>query len=297
MEKTSHYLDMRQKLNYSRKRYGLLKKISVDILIMLVFITITLVVLLPLMITVFAAFKTPIQYGADFPLKPPTELVWDNFILVFTKGKMLLGLKNSLILVVMTILINSFLASMVAYVLARFDFKFKKSILFIFLLGMIVPGFVTEIARFGLIKNIGIYNTIYAPILIYAGTDLMQIYIYMQFINAIPRALDESAKIDGCSLFGIYFKIILPNIIPAMATLAILKTVDIMNDMYVPYLYMPSQKLRTLTTALMSFADARTGSVVEVSAGVIIVMIPTLILYLFFSKFIFKGIVAGAVKE
>lgn len=265
--------------------------------ILMTFIMITLVVMLPLLITLFSAFKTPLQFASEFPLKPPTTFFTDNFVLVFTKGKMLLGLKNSLLLVVMTILINSMLASMVAYVLARFEFGFKKILLFIFLIGMLIPGFVTEIARFGLIRDLGIYNTIFAPVIIYAGTDLMQIYIYLQFINAIPRALDESAKLDGCSLFGIYFRIILPNIIPAMATLAILKTVDIMNDMYVPYLYMPSQKLRTLTTALMGFADQRSGSIVEISAGVIIVMIPTLLLYLFFSKFIFKGIVAGAVKE
>jgi raffinose/stachyose/melibiose transport system permease protein len=274
-----------------------LKRIIFNSIIYLVFVLMCLIVLLPLCITLFASFKTTIQYGADFPLKLPSELMWDNYITVFKQGKMFLGLKNSLILVVLTVGINSILASMVAYVLSRFDFKFKKILLFIFLLGMIIPGFVTEIARFGIIKNLGIYNTLIAPVFIHAGTDLMQIYIYMQFINAIPHSLDESARMDGCSLFGIYFKIILPNIVPAMATLAILKTVDIMNDMYIPYLYMPSKNLRTLTTALMSFADARTGSVVQVSAGVIIVMIPTLLLYIFFSKFIFKGIVAGAVKE
>lgn len=283
--------------SFQTKRAGYLKKISTQVILTGVFVLISLIVLLPIAITVFAAFKTPIEFGQDFPLKPPSKLMWDNFILVFIKGKMLLGLKNSLILVTLTVLINSILASMVAFVLARFDFRFKKTLMFVFLLGMIIPGFVTEIARFGLIRDLGLYNTIFAPIAIYAGTDLMQIYIYMQFINAIPKTLDESAKLDGCSLFGIYFRIILPNIVPAMATLAILKTVDIMNDMYVPYLYMPSSKLRTLTTALMGFADQRSGSIVEISAGVIIVMIPTLLMYLFFSKFIFKGIVAGAVKE
>ncbi|GMQ63124.1 carbohydrate ABC transporter permease [Vallitalea maricola] len=283
--------------NMSKKRYGLAKKIAGNIIISVIFIVITLIVLTPLLITLFASFKTQVQVGTDFPLKPPTKLMWDNFVLVFTKGKILLGLKNSLILVVLTILINTILASMVAYVLARFQFRFKKVLLFIFLIGMLVPGFVTEIARFGIIRDLGLYNTIIAPVVIYAGTDLMQIYIYLQFINAIPVSLDESAKLDGCSLFGIYLRIILPNIIPAVATLAILKTVDIMNDMYVPYLYMPSDKLRTLTTSLMSFAGQRSGSIVELSAGVIIVMIPTLLLYIFFQKFIFKGIVAGAVKE
>lgn len=281
----------------SKNKRATIKTTGSNAVVLTIFLIISMFVLIPITITLFAAFKTPIDFGSDFPLKPPTKPTWDNFILVFTKGKMLLALKNSVTLVVITVLINTILASMVAYVLARFEFKLKKLLMFTFLLGMIIPGFITEIARFGIIRDLGLYNTIFAPIAIYAGTDLMQIYIYVQFINAIPKSLDESAKIDGCSLFGIYFRIILPNIIPAMATLAILKTVDIMNDMYIPYLYMPAAKLRTLTTALMGFADQRSGSVVEISAGVIIVMIPTFLLYLFFSKFIFKGIVAGAVKE
>lgn len=260
------------------------------------FIVVTAIVFVPIMITLFSAFKTPVQLGLDFPLKPPTNLNLENFRTVFKKGHMLLGFKNSMILVFATIIINTLLSSMVAYCVTRFEFRFKKVILLIFLIGMIVPGFVTEIARFGIIKNLGIYNTLLAPITIYAGTDLMQIYIYMQFIKQIPRSLDESARIDGCTYFGIYWKIIFPNIIPATATLAIIKSVDIMNDMYIPYLYMPSSKLRTMTTALMSFSNSQTGSVVEVSACVIVVMIPTIILYLIFQKYIFAGIVAGAVK-
>ena len=261
-----------------------------------VFVIITIIVICPICITLFAAFKNPIQIGSEFPLKPPTELNVDNFMMVFKKGNILLGFKNSMLLILITVFINTFLASMVAYCLTRFDFRLKKVVIFIFLMGMVVPGFVTEIARFGIIKNLGIYNTLLAPIIIYAGTDLMQIYIYTQFIKQIPLSLDESARIDGCTYFGIYWRIIFPNIIPATATLAIIKSVDIMNDMYIPYLYMPSPKLKTMTTALMRFADAKYGSMATVSAGVIVVMIPTIILYLIFQKYIFTGIVAGAVK-
>lgn len=262
----------------------------------IVFLVITILVICPILVTLFAAFKTPIQIGKEFPLQWPTTIYLDNFKTFFRKGNILLGFKNSMILIVFTVLINTFLASMVAYCLTRFNFRFKKIILFIFLLGMIVPGFVTEIARFGIIKNIGVYNTLLAPVIIYAGTDLMQIYIYTQFIKQIPISLDESARIDGCSYNGIFWKVIFPNILPATATLAIIKSVDIMNDMYIPYLYMPSTRLKTMTTALMRFADAKYGSMVTVSAGVIVVMIPTIVLYLIFQRYIFAGIVAGAVK-
>jgi raffinose/stachyose/melibiose transport system permease protein len=103
--------------------------------------------------------------------------------------------------------------------------------------------------------------------------------------------------IDGCTYFGIFFKIIFPLLLPATSTLTIIKAVDIMNDMYIPYLYMPSGKLRTMTTTLMDFSSARAGAWELLSAAIIIVMLPTVIIYLIFQKLIFAGIVAGAVKE
>ena len=259
---------------------------------------ITLIIFIPILITLFAAFKTPIQLGSEFPLKPPSNWFYlENFKTAFVKGKLLLGFKNSMFMVVVTLIINILLSSMTAYCITRFDFKIKKVLLFFFMVGMVVPGFVTEIARFSIIKDMGLYNKIWGPIAIYAATDLLQIYIYMQFMQQIPVSLDESARIDGCNYYGIFWRIIFPTVVPATATIAILKTIDILNDMYIPYLYMPSQKLRTMTTALMSFSNARTGSVVELSACIILVMIPTILLFLFFQKYVFAGIVDGAVKE
>ncbi len=103
--------------------------------------------------------------------------------------------------------------------------------------------------------------------------------------------------LDGCSYFGIFFRIIFPLLLPATATLGIIKAVDIMNDMYIPYLYMPSSKLRTMTTTLMDFSSSRAGSWEILSAAIIVVLIPTVFIYIVFQKFIFAGIVAGAVKE
>ncbi|GKX30863.1 sugar ABC transporter permease [Vallitalea longa] len=273
------------------------KKGIVEAIKLLFFLVITLIVFLPILVTIFAAFKTQFQIGSEFPLKPPTQFFWDNFKFVFEKGNVFTGLKNSLILVTVSVVINAILSTMIAYILSRFDFKLKKMYYLIFLMGMLVPGFVTEIARFGIISKVGIYDTLLAPIVIYIGTDLMQIYIYMQFMNQIPLSIDESAMIDGASYFTIYRKVIFPMVVPATATLGILKAVEVMNDMYIPYLYMPSEGKRTLTTMLMSFASQRSGAWPQLSAAVIIVMIPTVTLYIIFQKYIFDGIVAGAVKE
>jgi multiple sugar transport system permease protein len=274
------------------------RKISITtILCYVIMLAITVIVFLPIIITLFASFKTSSQIGVDFPLKMPSFSYIENYVTVFTKGKILLGLKNTVIIVLISLVLNTFLGSMTAFTLHRFDFRFKKVIMALFLVGMVVPTNVTEIARFPLLHSMGVYNTILAPVIIYAATDLMQIYIYTQFVEKISVSLDESAMLDGCSYFGIFFRIIFPLLLPATATLAIIKAVDIMNDMYIPYLYMPSSKLRTMTTTLMDFSSAMSGSWEVLSAAIIVVLIPTVLIYIVFQKFIFAGIVAGAVKE
>jgi raffinose/stachyose/melibiose transport system permease protein len=199
-------------------------------------------------------------------------------------------------LVIGTVVVNVILSSMVAYSLSRFEFKLKKVYFLFFSLAMLVPGFIAEITRFGIIGKLGLYDTLFAPMIIYISTDILQIYVYKQFIDQIPYSLDESARMDGCSYFTIYWKIIFPLILPATATLIILKSVDILNDMYTPYLYMPSAENVTLTTMLMNYVG-RSGSWAKLSAAIVLVMLPTIVMYLIFKKKILSGIVAGAVKE
>ena len=189
------------------------------------------------------------------------------------------------------------LGSVTAYCLQRFEFRFRRLVMGCFYLGMLVPTFVVEIARFKVIQSMGLYNTLGAPIIIYVASDLMQLYLYMQFVSKIPKALDESALIDGCGYFRIFYSIIFPLLAPATATVVILKIVNIVNDMYVPYLYMPKTKLKTLTTFLMNYAGAQQGSWPTLAAAIIVVLIPTVVLYLIFHKQITEGLSAGATKE
>ncbi len=104
-------------------------------------------------------------------------------------------------------------------------------------------------------------------------------------------------RLDGCGYYRIFSKIIFPLLAPATATLVIIKSVNIINDMYIPYLYMPSTRLKTLSTFLMSYASAQQGSWQILAAAIVVVMIPTLSIYIFFQKYIFEGVSAGAVKS
>ena len=242
----------------------------------LVSLAILAVILGPVFITFFTSVKTQAHMATVSPLALPplNELTWANYEKVLTAKLLGPAIRNTALITVVSVVMNILLGSVTAYSLQRFNFKLKALVMACFYLGMLV-----------------------APIIIYVASDLMQLYLYMQFVSKIPAALDESALIDGCGYFGIFYRIIFPLLMPATATVAIIKIVNIVNDMYVPYLYMPKTKLKTLTTFLMNYASAQQGSWPTLAAAIVVVLVPPLILYILFHRQITEGLSAGATKE
>lgn len=278
----------------SRKRRDLLAQILKQIIC----ISMVLIVITPILLTLFASLKTKGDMVTTSPLTLPLDrITLENYADVFSNKYLLIGFKNTLIILAVSIVCNVLLGTVTAFIIERFQFRGKKIIVAMFFIGMLVPTFVTEIARFKIINGLGLYNTLGAPIVIYIAADLMQLYIYRQFISTLSPALDESALLDGCSYFGLFARIIFPLLSPATATVVIIKAITIINDMYIPYLYMPKNKLRTLTTFLMDYANAQQGSWQSLAAGIIVIMLPTILLYIFFQRHILAGVAAGAVKE
>lgn len=262
-------------------------------------IAMVVIVILPILLTLFASLKTGADMVNTSPLSlPPFERVtFQNFEKVIGDKNLYTGFKNTITILAVSLVFNVAFGTITAYIIERFNFRFKGFVVSLFFLGMLIPTFVTEISRFKIISGLGLYNTLGAPIVIYVASDLMQLYIYRQFISKISVSLDESAILDGCSYWGLFVRIIFPLLKPATATVCIIKSITIINDMYIPYLYMPKTRLRTLTTYLMNYANAQQGSWQTLAAGIIIIMLPTVLLYIFFQKYILSGVVAGAVKE
>ncbi len=275
------------------------KRTFTQILKQLICLCMVAVVMAPILLTLFAALKTKVDMVKTSPLLLPAmdRITFENFNKVLTDKYLLIGFKNTGIILVFSIFFNVLFGTITAFIIERFQFRGKKFIVGLFFVGMLIPSFVTEIARFKIINGLHLYNTLGAPIVIYVASDLMQLYIYRQFISTLPVSLDESALLDGCSYFGLFTRIIFPLLAPATATVCIIKAINIINDMYIPYLYMPRNKLRTLTTFLMNYANAQKGSWQTLAAGIIVIMLPTILIYLFFQKYILAGIAAGAVKE
>lgn len=275
------------------------RRIGAQLLKQLICLAMVAIVLAPIVLVLFAAFKTKADMVKISPLllPPKSRFTLENFQKVLSDKYLLIGFKNTGIILAVSIFFNVMFGTITAFIIERFEFRFKKVIVALFFAGMLIPTFVTEIARFKIINGLNLYNTLGAPIIIYVASDLMQLYIYRQFISNLPVSLDESALLDGCGYFGLFARIIFPLLAPATATVVIIKAINIINDMYIPYLYMPKNGLRTLTTFLMNFANAQQGSWQKLAAGIIIIMLPTILIYLFFQKYILSGIAAGAVKE
>lgn len=255
-----------------------------------------LIILVPMIILLNTSFKTTEEYFLTGVFSFPQNLIFDNYLETLTRGNLAVAFRNTGILVVFTVSTSLLLGSMASYVLARFQFPLRKAIMFGFVFGMVVPGMVTEVARFTVIRALGLFNSIGAGMLLMSSANVIQIYVFLQFINKIPRSLDESALMDGASYFTIFFRIILPLMTPALATVTVLKAIAVYNNVLVPYLYMPTNRLAVVSTALMRFAKDEVANWPLMSAGILLVMIPTLLLYIALQRYIISGLTGGSVK-
>ncbi len=254
-----------------------------------------IVTLLPLSVLLFASFKTKSEYAQTGPFDPPSDwLNFDNFITAFTSGKMLEGFFNTSIVLVVSLVGTIFLGTMAAYALDRFAFRGKKLVFGLFLLATLIPGVTTQVATFQLVNGLGLYDTKAALILLFMGTDIIAIYLFIQFMQGIPVSLDEAAMIDGANRWTIYWRIVLPLLRPAIATVVIIKGIAIYNEFYAPFLYLPSEGL--ISTSLFRFKGPFGAQWEVIAAGTIVVIIPTLIIFLLLQRWIYRGLTAGAVK-
>ncbi|MFF6793547.1 carbohydrate ABC transporter permease [Streptomyces filamentosus] len=255
------------------------------------------VVLIPLAVVFLTSLKTSEEAADGSALSLPGN--WfnlDNYVTAFHDGKMLMAFGNTAFILVLSIGGTVVIGSMTAYAVDRFDFRGKKAVMAGFLIATLVPGVTTQVATFQVINGMGLVDTRWAPILLYMGTDIVSVYIFLQFIRGIPVSLDEAARLDGANAFTIYRKIIFPLLKPAIATVVIIKGITTYNDFYIPFLYLHSEDLGTVSTALFRFKGPFGAHWEAISAGAILVILPTLIVFLLLQRWIYNGFAQGATK-
>ena len=256
-----------------------------------------LVVFIPLVVVFLGSFKNNTEFLSSNVFALPTKFEWSNYKTAFIDGKVLLGLKNTAIIIVISCTGTIIVGTMTAYVLQRFKTVLGKILKAAFLLATLFPAISMQVTVYRIMNGFGLVGTMAAPIILYIGTDIVSIYIFMQFLDNISYSLDESAIIDGANYFTVFFKIILPLLRPAIATVLIIKVISIYNDFYTPQLYMPSEELSVVSTSLYRFMGPYGAKWEIIFAGIVICIIPALVIFLALQKQIYAGLVNGAVKE
>jgi multiple sugar transport system permease protein len=279
----------------------IVQKIGKYILVFLKYFSLvffSFVAILPIVSCVITAFKTDTEYQqTNVMVLPESWVNFDNFIQAFQKANMGRAFINSAIILVCVLLISTVVGTQLAYVLNRFKFPGNGLIRNLFLFATLLPGVAMQISVYKIMYSLHFINSLPGYIVMMCGTDVIAIYIYIQFFENIDYSLDESAIMDGASYFTIFYKILFPLLKPAIVTSCILKGVGTYNEYYCANLYLQDkQKLPTVATSLYTFVGPLGSKYNLICAGVIISLLPALIVFITCQKQIYSGLTSGAVK-
>lgn len=237
----------------------------------------------------------------------PINWLWSNYkdaIMSGTKStgmikdsSILIGFKNSLIVTVFTIAVTIVCALMACYGLTRMKWRGRDTVNNIFMLGLTVPIHAALLPVFLMLKTLKMLNSYQALIIPYAAFALaMAIMIFASFMVNIPEELEESACLDGCGTFGIFFKIVLPLMRPAVSTVAIFTFLQAWNELMFAIIFNSESKFNTLPVAINTFFGSYTTKWGPIGAALVIATFPTLLVYSFISRKIQESLIAGAIK-
>ena len=256
----------------------------------------TILCLYPLIWLFLSSFKTNTELYAN-PWGLPENFQLTNYIQAIQEGHILQYFGNSVIIAVSAVVVAVLLSSMVSYAITRMYWSLSKITLSVFLLGMMIPVYAMVVPLFSMFNKLGILNTHFAVILPLIGIAFpMEIFIMTGFMGSLPMEMEEAAVMDGCNIYQIFFKIIMPISKSSIVTVAVVTFINIWNDLLLPQIFLTDSAKMTLPVGLTEFqGQYATNYVVEIAA-VIITIIPSILVYIWLHRHIMEGMVAGAVK-
>lgn len=253
--------------------------------------------LAPVFIILNYSFKTKKELYLGSPLALPESLHLDNYIKAFDKLNMKATFFNTLIYTGISVVILAVLCGTTAWAIARCKRRFFKFAYVYFIVGILIPYQALFLPIYTIGYKLHLTNTRYGIILMYVATGIsFGVFLMTSFMSTVPLELEESARIDGCSVFQTYFRIVLPLLKPAMATLVIMQAFQIWNDYLLASLYVSKKQLKTLTVAIQSLFSAQSSDYTTAMAAIVVSVLPIAVLFLSLQKYFIKGMTVGAVK-
>ena len=202
-------------------------------------IIMSLVCVTPVVSCVIGAFKTKQEFATTSKIALPQNwLNFDNFIRFWNESGIGQGFATSMFVMLVVIILSVLMGSMLAYVLNRFAFPGNRLIRNAYLMAALVPTITMQVTIYKLMITLGLVDSLLGYIILQTGTDVISIYILLQYFENLPTSLDESAVLEGCTYYGVFFRILFPLLRPAMVTCMILKGVTIYNEYYNANLYL-----------------------------------------------------------
>ncbi|WP_077624660.1 carbohydrate ABC transporter permease [Sediminibacillus massiliensis] len=249
----------------------------------------------PFFIMVNSSFKTQLEFMSS-PWSLPESFSFNNYRLLF-ETDFFQYLFNSLFVSVVSVVLVIVLSAMASYPLSRLKFRLSKPLFLLFTIGMMIPIHTTLIPIYLLTINLGLYDSLWGLIGPYVAFALpVSVIIYTQFLQDIPKELEESAKIDGCGHYRLFWKILFPLLTPATATVAIYNFIHIWNEFIFALVLTNSPGNATLPLGLREFYGEYSVNVPGIMAALTLGSLPLLLVYFIAQEKIVKGLAAGSVK-
>ncbi|MEK5027886.1 MULTISPECIES: carbohydrate ABC transporter permease [unclassified Paenibacillus] len=272
------------------------KKRLWEISLFIVTLLLAIIFFFPIFFNLMSAFKSNAEIMRD-AIAFPKGLYLDSFKYLLTETEFPRAILNSLILTLVSIVAQVLIIPMAGYAIERRNVRWTKFMFLYFLAGMMIPFQAYMIPLFKELRMFGLYGSLAGPILVYvAGAVGFGCLLYTSFVKGIPQEIEEAAEIDGCSRYGIFWKIVFPLMGPVTASMVVLNGLGIWNDFLLPMLVLPSGEAKTMVVEIYRYIGEFSSRWDMIFAGTAMSVVPVLIVFVSLQKYFVKGIAAGATK-
>ncbi len=259
-------------------------------------VAIVLAMLMPVIYMIGMSFRTSTEI-IEQPLGMPNSLYLGNYETVLASMPYLRSVINSIGITLAVTLMVAFLGSLAAYPLARRTNRFTRIVIMLVALGLATPPFVTITPIYVIFRNLGLLDSYVGIIIAFTALNLpLAVFFYTSFIGAIPKELEEAARLDNCNNWQIYWYIIRPLLGPATATLSLFVTLMVWNDFTYPLLLLSSPEKSTVMISVYRFLGNLNVQPDQLFPAAVLGSLPLLVLFVIFQRRIVAGVTAGAVK-
>ncbi|WP_068504184.1 carbohydrate ABC transporter permease [Paenibacillus kribbensis] len=227
----------------------------------------------------------------------PQTFVWSNYARAWSITRFPEALWNSLVVTVVSNLLLVLISSMAAYRMVRHPTRYNRVLFSLFVAAMVIPFQSVMIPLVKVVSTLDLMNSIGGLVICYLGFGApMSIFLFHGFVKGVPVEVEEAATVDGCTPYGVFFRIVYPLMLPMMVTVIILNTLWIWNDYLLPSLVLQKAELRTIPIATYAFFGQYTKQWDLALPALVLGILPVIVFFLTMQKYIIQGIMAGSVK-